>query len=67
MCLPMEPEPCVFMHYSLEKMDACSPHLISMNIVLLVIVALSRRVEEVQTLSTDSVIQHLSQMRLSLH
>lgn len=59
MCLSVELEPCVFMHCSLESMGTCSPHLILMNIVLLVIIALTRRVEEVQTLRADSVTQHL--------
>lgn len=58
MCLPVELESCVFMQYYLESMGTCS-HLILMNIVLLVIIALSRRVEEVQTLRAASVIQHL--------
>lgn len=59
MCLSVELEPCVFMRYSLESMGTCSPHLILMNIVLLVIIALTRRVEDVQTLRADSVTQHL--------
>lgn len=45
MCLPVEFEPCVFMHYSLESGGACS-HIVLTNIVLLVIIALSRRAEK---------------------
>lgn len=52
------------MHHSLESLGTCSPHLILMNIVLLVITALSRRLEEVQALRADSIIHHLFCTRL---
>lgn len=63
-CLLLELEPCIFMHHSLESLGTCSPHLILMNIVLLVITALSRRLEEVQALRADSIIHHLFCTRL---